>query len=59
MSGHPDPERLSLAFYHRLREERKFAGAAELRAQILRDVERSETFFRRLEAAQLNKEKVS
>jgi riboflavin kinase/FMN adenylyltransferase len=53
----PDPERLSLAFCRRLREERKFASPEDLRAQILRDVDRTETYFRRLRAAQLTKEK--
>ncbi len=53
----PDPERLSVAFWRRLREEKKFASAEELRAQILRDVARTETFYRRLEAAQLAKER--
>jgi len=51
----PDPERLSLWFWRRLRDEKKFATPEDLRAQILRDVARTETFFRRLEAASTTK----
>ena len=48
----PNPERLSVAFWRRLRHERKFPSPAELREQILRDVATTEKFFRRLRAAQ-------
>lgn len=47
----PDPARLSIDFWQRLREEKKFASPEELREQILRDVKATEKFFRRLEAA--------
>ncbi len=48
----PSPVRLSVAFWRRLRDERKFPGPAELKGQILRDVAATEKFFRRLQAAQ-------
>ena len=48
----PNPERLSVAFWRRLRDEKKFPSPAELREQIMRDVAATEWFFRRLRAAQ-------
>ena len=45
----PPPPSLELSFLYRLREERKFASAAELKSQILRDVERAQRYFHRLE----------
>lgn len=42
------PRRLRIEFLRWIREERKFAGPAELRAQILRDVERAKAFHRRI-----------
>jgi riboflavin kinase / FMN adenylyltransferase len=42
------PDKISVEFLHRLRDERKFDNAEELKAQILRDVNRAETYFRRL-----------
>jgi riboflavin kinase/FMN adenylyltransferase len=42
------PERIRLEFLRRLRDERKFENAAELKSQILQDVARARTFFRRL-----------
>jgi len=42
------PKRIRVDFLKRLREERKFAGAAALRAQILNDVARAQVFHRRL-----------
>jgi riboflavin kinase/FMN adenylyltransferase len=42
------PERVSLEFLWRVREERKFENAEALKQQILRDVGRAQTFFRRL-----------
>jgi riboflavin kinase/FMN adenylyltransferase len=42
------PERVSLEFLRRVREERKFENAEALKQQILRDVGRAQTFFRRL-----------
>lgn len=44
----PTPRAISVRFLKRLREERKFDNAEALKAQILRDVKRSETYFRRL-----------
>ncbi len=58
----PDPTRLSIEFWRRLRDERKFPTPEDLRRQILRDVAITETFFRRLQGstkAQLPKEVVS
>lgn len=40
--------RLEVQFWHRLREEKKFSGAAELREQIARDIESGKRFFSRL-----------
>ncbi|MCL6565186.1 MAG: bifunctional riboflavin kinase/FAD synthetase [Acidobacteriia bacterium] len=40
---------LEVRFYSRLRDEQKFASAAELRAQVLRDIARARRFFLRLE----------
>ena len=44
------PERLEVTFYDRLRDEKRFSSAEELREQILADAARAERFFRRLEA---------
>jgi riboflavin kinase/FMN adenylyltransferase len=41
------PERIRVEFLRRIRDERAFPSAEELRAQILRDVGRAKTFFRR------------
>jgi riboflavin kinase/FMN adenylyltransferase len=41
------PAKIRVCFLHRLREERKFPGPAELKAQILRDVGRAQAYFRR------------
>ncbi len=45
------PDRLEVTFYDRLRDEKRFASAEELREQILADVARAERFFRRMGAA--------
>jgi riboflavin kinase/FMN adenylyltransferase len=42
------PKRIEVRFWKRLREERKFAGAEELRAQIARDIATATKFFSRL-----------
>ncbi|MBM3727046.1 MAG: bifunctional riboflavin kinase/FAD synthetase [Acidobacteria bacterium] len=42
------PRHIRVSFLHRLREERTFPGAAELKAQILKDAARATTFHRRL-----------
>ncbi|MBM3744908.1 MAG: bifunctional riboflavin kinase/FAD synthetase [Acidobacteria bacterium] len=44
------PRRIRVEFLRRLREEKKFASAEELRAQILRDSARAARFFRQLAA---------
>jgi riboflavin kinase/FMN adenylyltransferase len=36
---------LEVRFFERIRDERKFAGAEELRAQIARDVETARKYF--------------
>lgn len=41
------PEQIRLGFLRRVRDERKFENPAELKAQILRDVEGARKFFRR------------
>ncbi|MFN3322620.1 MAG: bifunctional riboflavin kinase/FAD synthetase [Bryobacteraceae bacterium] len=45
------PEWIRVEFLYRLREERKFAGPEELKAQILRDAGRARSYFRRRESA--------
>jgi riboflavin kinase/FMN adenylyltransferase len=42
------PKRIEVRFWKRLREEKKFAGPEELRAQIARDIDRANRFFSRL-----------
>ena len=44
---------MQIWFWKRLRAEKKFSGPEELRGQIARDIERSKTFFRRLDRARL------
>lgn len=44
------PARISVAFFRRVREERKFDNPEALKQQILRDVSRAQIFFRRLPA---------
>jgi riboflavin kinase / FMN adenylyltransferase len=46
--GRIDAHEMEIDFLHRLRDERKFPDAAALKAQIIRDAQRSMTFFRRL-----------
>jgi riboflavin kinase/FMN adenylyltransferase len=43
----PSPRGIRVEFLKRLREERKFESAASLKEQILRDVGRAQTYFRR------------
>ena len=45
----PAPTTLEVSFLYRLRDERKFDSPEQLKAQILKDVRRAETYFRRLE----------
>ena len=42
------PKRMEVRFWKRLREEKKFSGAEELRAQIARDIANANRFFLRL-----------
>ena len=44
----PVPETMEVSFLYRLRDERKFESAEQLKAQILRDIRRAENYFRRL-----------
>lgn len=48
LGGEP-PRRIRVEFLYRLREERKFPNAEDLKAQILRDAARASAYFRRLE----------
>ena len=45
----PPPEEISVELLRWVREERKFENADALKAQILRDVGRAQTYFRRLQ----------
>ncbi|MEJ7604930.1 MAG: riboflavin kinase [Bryobacteraceae bacterium] len=42
------PSRIRLEFLRRVRDERKFESSEALKKQILFDVSRTNTFFRRL-----------
>lgn len=42
--------RLELLFHKRLRDERKFSGPAELREQVLKDIETAKEFFQESES---------
>ena len=50
LDGAP-PEEISVEFLRRVRDERKFENPEALKAQILRDVGRAQTYFRRLPEA--------
>jgi phosphoribosyl 1,2-cyclic phosphate phosphodiesterase len=55
-SGEIPAKRMEVRFWKRLRAEKKFSGAAELREQIARDIDSANRFFnrlRRLQSAQL------
>lgn len=45
------PKRMEVRFWKRLREEKKFTGPEELRAQIATDIARANQFFSRLRRA--------
>jgi riboflavin kinase/FMN adenylyltransferase len=45
----PSPVSIRVEFMRRVRDEKKFESPAELRAQIMKDVGRANTFFRRLQ----------
>lgn len=46
--GGAAPDKIAVEFLRRVRDERKFDSAEALKAQILRDVSRAQTYFRRL-----------
>jgi riboflavin kinase/FMN adenylyltransferase len=46
--GSETPKRIEVRFWKRLREEKKFSGPEELRAQIARDIASANKFFSRL-----------
>jgi riboflavin kinase/FMN adenylyltransferase len=50
----PTPENISVEFLRRVRDERKFESPEALKAQILRDVDRAQAYFRRLGGALVN-----
>jgi riboflavin kinase/FMN adenylyltransferase len=50
-SGNFSPKRMEVRFWKRLREEKKFAGPEELKAQIARDIAAANKFFARLRRA--------
>ena len=47
-SGDVAAKRIEVRFWKRLREEKKFTGPEELRAQIARDIAAANRFFTRL-----------
>jgi riboflavin kinase/FMN adenylyltransferase len=50
------PKRLEVRFWKRLREEKKFTGPEELRAQIAADIARANKFFSRLRHSRSNRQ---
>lgn len=44
----PTPSRIRLEFFRRVREEKRFEDAGALKAQIMTDIARARTFFRRV-----------
>ena len=48
------PGRIEVHFWERLREEKKFSGPEELRAQIARDIAPADKFFAHLRALRSN-----
>ena len=47
-AGNFSPKRIEVRFWKKLREEKKFAGPEELKAQIAKDIARANGFFARL-----------
>ena len=47
-SGTTSPKQIEVRFWKRLREEKKFAGAEELKGQIAKDIGKAKAFFERL-----------
>jgi riboflavin kinase/FMN adenylyltransferase len=50
------PKRMEVRFWKRLREEKKFTGPEELRAQIATDIARANQFFSRLRHSRANRQ---
>ena len=46
--GRIEADEMEIQFLHRLRDERKFVDAAALKAQIIKDAGRAQSFFRRI-----------
>lgn len=49
------PKRIEVRFWKRLREEKKFSGAEELRGQVAADIARADKFFSRLRRFRSNR----
>ncbi|HEX8872459.1 MAG TPA: bifunctional riboflavin kinase/FAD synthetase [Candidatus Acidoferrum sp.] len=47
-SGNFSPKRIEIRFWKKLREEKKFSGPEELKAQIAKDIAKANEFFARL-----------
>jgi riboflavin kinase/FMN adenylyltransferase len=47
-SGNFSPKRIEVRFWKKLREEKKFSGAEELKAQIAKDIGKANEFFAKL-----------
>jgi riboflavin kinase/FMN adenylyltransferase len=47
-SGNFSPKRIEIRFWKKLRDEKKFSGAEELKAQIAKDIGKANAFFARL-----------
>jgi riboflavin kinase/FMN adenylyltransferase len=47
-SGNFAPKRIEIRFWKKLRDEKKFSGVDELKAQIVKDVATANSFFGRL-----------
>jgi len=54
-SGNFSPKWIELRFWKKLREEKKFAGPEELKAQIAKDIARANGFFAKLTRARTKK----
>jgi phosphoribosyl 1,2-cyclic phosphate phosphodiesterase len=54
-SGNFSPKRIEVRFWKKLREEKKFAGPEELKAQIAKDIARANGFFAKLRRARTKK----
>jgi riboflavin kinase/FMN adenylyltransferase len=52
-SGNFAPKSIEVRFWKKLRDEKKFSGPEELRAQIAKDITRANQFFTRLKRRRL------